>query len=106
MATFEAQVEALLGFATTDIGSSGTIPTQDQLSQFLKDGVIDVTNKMIKRSPNEITRFLVKSPEQTANDALDINGAKIATVLRESGTDNDWRECKFIPPSSKKSTRC
>ena len=102
MATFEEQVEALVGFATTGIAGSGTIPTHAQLSQFLKDGVIDVADKMIKKSPNEITKFLKKSSEQTANDTLDINGAKIATVLREAGVSNDWRECKFIPPSHQK----
>ena len=41
MATFEAQVEALTSIA---IDSSST-PTQDELSQFLKDGVMDVTSK-------------------------------------------------------------
>ena len=40
MATFEAQVESLTSLALD--GSSN--PTVTELSQFLKDGVIDVTN--------------------------------------------------------------
>ena len=45
MATFEAQVESLTGIT---ISSSGTIPTQAQLTQFLNDGVIDVTNRTLQ----------------------------------------------------------
>ena len=41
MATFQAQVQGLTGLT---ISSSGTNPTEAQLSEFLKDGVLDVTN--------------------------------------------------------------
>ena len=95
MATFEAQVKGYTGLTLT----GSTVPTQDELTQFLRDGVIDVTSKLISKNPSHVTKFLVESTEQTGNDSLDINGAKIATVLREGGANNDWRECKFIPPS-------
>ena len=43
--TFEEQVEGLTGLT---VSSTGTSPTQDELTQFLKDGVIDVINRMIE----------------------------------------------------------
>ena len=92
MATFEAQVEALTSLA---IDGSST-PTQDELSQFLKDGVIDVTSKHLAIRPQDANMFIKVSSEQTSN-GLDINGAKIVSVVRESGTDNDWRNCREIP---------
>ena len=92
MATFEAQVEALTSLA---IDGSST-PTQDELSQFLKDGVIDVTSKHLAIRPQDANMFTKVSSEQTSN-GLDINGAKIVSVVRESGTDNDWRNCREIP---------
>ena len=92
MATFEAQVEALTSLA---IDGSST-PTQDELSQFLKDGVIDVTSKHLAIRPQDANMFTKVSSEQTSN-GLDINGAKIVSVVRESGTNNDWRNCREIP---------
>ena len=95
MATFEAQVQAL-----TSLTLSGTsTPTQNELSQFLKDGVIDVTNKWLSIRPEDISKFMKVSSEQSSNDSLDINGAKIISVVREDGTDNQWRECKEISVS-------
>ena len=47
MATFEAQVHALTNIGATLSGS--TTPTDAQLDQFLKDGVLDVTEKCIER---------------------------------------------------------
>ena len=91
MATFEQQVEALTSIA---IDSSST-PTQDELSQFLKDGVIDVTTKHLAIRPQDANMFTKVSSEQTSN-GLDINGAKIVSVVRESGTNNDWRNCREI----------
>ena len=95
MATFQAQVEGLTSLGTL---SGSTTPTLDELSQFLKDGVIDVTNKTLSTSPKDILDFTTVSSEATANDSLDINGSLIVSVVRESGTNNDWRDCKLIPP--------
>ena len=53
MATFEVQVEGLTGL-TID-GSSA--PTQDELTEFLKDGVIDVTNRVTRLRPQDIESF-------------------------------------------------
>ena len=45
MATFEAQVESL---ASISIGSSGTTPTQAELTQFLTDGAKEIINSLPK----------------------------------------------------------
>jgi len=96
MATFEVQVEALTGLAIT--GSSD--PTQDELSQFLKDGVLDVSNRVLRLRPQDREDFIRESAEQTANASLDLNGADVISVVREDGvTSNNWRPCKKISPS-------
>ena len=95
MATFEARVKGYTGLTLT----GDTVPTQTELTQFLKDGVIDVTRKSIDINKGTIVDFLVDSGEKDANDSFDLNGARIATVLREAGVNNDWREAQFIPPS-------
>ena len=92
MATFEAQVEALTSLAIDDTST----PTRDELSQFLKDGVIDVTNKWLSIRPEDTSKFMKVSSEQSSNGSLDINGAKIISVVREDGTNNQWRECREI----------
>ena len=92
MATFQAQVEGLTGL------SIGTSPTTAELSQFLKDGVLEVTNRSIKMSPMDAKLFTTVSSEQESN-GLDINGAKIVSVVREAGANNDWRACSEIHPS-------
>ena len=42
MATFEVQVEGLTQISITDESA----PTQDELTQFLNDGIKDLTNKV------------------------------------------------------------
>ena len=95
MATFEAQVNGLTGLGATLSGS--TTPTDTELDQFLKDGVMDVTNKWMAIRPQDANLFTKTSSEQTSN-GLNINGAHIISVVRESGTNNDWRNCREIPP--------
>ena len=95
MATFHLQVEALTGIAID--GSSS--PTQDELSQFLKDGVMDVTNRWLTGHPGDVYMFGKESAETTSNDSLNLNGAKIISVVREGGTNNQWRGCTQISPS-------
>ena len=93
MATFEAQVEAQTGL-TIDSGSS---PTQDELSQFLKDGVLDVTSRCLAVRPQDSEYFVVESTESSSQGGLSTDGGKILHVMRESGTNDDWRECRKIP---------
>jgi hypothetical protein len=96
LATFEAQVEALTGLA---IEGSSSNPTQAQLTQYITDGVLDVTNRCIAINPDDKYKFQKVSAEQTSNSSFDIEGAEIISVVREAGTDNDWRPCRYVTPS-------
>ena len=92
MATFHVQVEGLTGLA---IDGSST-PTEDELTEFLKDGVHDVTSKCITAKPGSIQSFLRKSAEQTSN-GFDVGTSNIVSVIREAGVANDFRNCTKIP---------
>ena len=100
MATFEAQVEALTSLA---IDSSST-PKQDELSQLLRDGVIDVTSKHLAIRPQDATLF---GRETSISDSqgVSVGGAKIISVMREAGADGSsdgseaWEPCREVPLS-------
>lgn len=100
MATFEARVEALSGL---DIDGSSS-PTQTELTEFLKDGIIDVTQRVIALSPAESIYFQRESATY-ADNGLDLGGAKVISVVRENEIDGSsdgstsWRECRQISPS-------
>ena len=89
MATFEAQVEGQTGLSID--GSSS--PTQDELTQFLKDGVIDVTNRCLSINPREKDNFSRESAEQTSN-GVNVGSSEIISVIREDGTNNQWYPCR------------
>tara|TARA_B100000519_G_scaffold71810_1_gene61795 strand:+ start:7410 stop:8132 length:723 start_codon:yes stop_codon:yes gene_type:complete len=101
MATFEAQVEGITGIA---IASSGTNPTQAELHEFLREGVIDVTNRTLSSNPRRAQDFQRES-SVTDSQGLDIKGAKIIGVMRERNGDGSsdgttlWEECRYIPPT-------
>ena len=89
MATFEVQVEALTGLSIT----GSTNPTQDELSQFLKDGVLDITYKTLAAKPADAEQFLVDSGVQTAQ-RFDPKSGDVISVVREDGvTASSWRPC-------------
>ena len=95
MADFQEQAMGLTGLT---IDASSTAPSRAEFSTFLNDGVIDVTEKHLRMRPSDDYLFLAVSAEQTSQ-GLNLNGAKISSVVRESGTDNDWRKCSKIDPS-------
>ena len=93
MATFETQVEGLTGIAID--GSSS--PTQDELTEYLKDGVLDVTNRTISIRPQDAKYYTASTALQVAQSA-DLNGATIVSVLRADGvTAGTLRSCREIP---------
>ena len=63
MATFLAQVKAL---TSLDLGAS-TTPNQDEITQFLRDGVMDVTLKHLSIRPQDKEQFTRISGEVTSN---------------------------------------
>ena len=91
MATFKEQIEGMTGI------SVGVNPTESQVTQFLKDGIIDVQNRHIALKPADAYLFAAES-EESINNGFNLKGSKIVSVLREAGEDNDWRECRFISP--------
>ena len=95
MADFQDRVMGLTGLT---IDGSSTAPSRAEFSQFLNDGVIDVTNRHLALRPLDDHLFLAVSDEQTSQ-GLDLDGARITSVIRESGTNNDWRVCSEIHSS-------
>jgi sulfur relay (sulfurtransferase) DsrC/TusE family protein len=92
MATFEARVEGLTGLSID--GSSA--PTQDELTEFLKDGVLDVTERIVALRPEQASDFVRISSASSTQGALSSHSGKIISVLRESGTNDDWRPARRI----------
>jgi hypothetical protein len=95
MATFQAQVTGLTNLVIND--SSGT-PSTTELTTFLEDGLMDVTNRWLDIHPEDFTQFTRVSGEVTSNGAEKVDRAKIVSVVRESGTNNDWRSCTYTTP--------
>ena len=95
MATFEEQIEGLTGIT---ISYSTTVPTQDQLTEFLKNAVLDVTRTSIAVDPHSTFSFARASEKQVNNDYYK-NTGQIIEVVRENGTSNDWRKARYIIPS-------
>lgn len=97
MATFETQVEGLTGIAID--GSSS--PTQDELTEYLKDGVNDVTNRIITLKPQDASLFTRKSASDT--QGVGVGRSQIISVLREANADGStdgstaWRSCRQVP---------
>ena len=89
-----------MGLTGLTVSGSSTAPSQTELSTFLNDAVIDVTSKWLVGHPEDRDQFTRVSTEFTSDpSSLDFNGAEIISVVRESGTDNDWRPCRKIPLS-------
>ena len=96
MATFEAQVEALTGIT---ISSSGTNPTQAELTQFLRDGVIDVINRIILIRPEELHKF-ANTTHDDSDSGITLTG-KIISVMREHDSTSILRACDNISVSER-----
>ena len=99
MANFDDQVMGLTGLT---ISGSSTAPSQTELSTFLNDGVIDVTNRWLLVRPQDIDKFTRES-STTASNGFDTTGAQIVAVIREAGADGDtdgstaWEPCSKVP---------
>ena len=94
MATFEERVEGLTGLT---IESGNTNPTQAQLSEYLKDAVADIVDRWTTIKPQDGYLFTRASSVSDSQGGLSANSGKIISVVRESGTDGDFRECTKIP---------
>jgi len=91
MATFEAQVESLASIA---IDSSGTTPTQGELTQFLTDGAKEVLNTL-PRSKQEM--FTTSNDLNSSSTSFTVLGSEIFSVTRDDGTIN--QPCRVVNPA-------
>jgi len=92
MATFEVQVEGLTGLSID--GSSS--PTQDELTEYLKDGVTDITNKIVQLRPQDSELFMNSTGLQVAQGA-NIDGARVISIVRADGvTAGNFSSCRKI----------
>jgi hypothetical protein len=90
LATFQVRVEGLTGL------SVGTTPTQAELTEYLKDGVVEVTSRCIELNPMDMENFARESAEQTSN-GFNPGSNQILSVIRENGTDGHWYPCSKRP---------
>ena len=88
MADFEEQVEGLTGLAITDSSD----PTQDELTQYLKDGVRDVINRFSKHRPDELPKFCTTSSIEDSDTFVNIEG-QILDVVRHHTSATKLRPC-------------
>ncbi len=92
MATFQAQVEGLTQLTM----GSGDAPSTTELTQFLKDGVLDTTGKWLIGHPQDRELFMDETDLQVAQGA-NIDGADIISVVRADGVAaGNFRACKRI----------
>ena len=102
MATFQTQV---MGLTSLSISSSGTTPTEAELTEFLKDGVIDVTNRWLLVKPQDVEEFQRESATIASNGGFETKGAQIISVIREAGADGSsdgstaWEVCRKVSAS-------
>ena len=80
MATFQAQVESLTSLSVSDAA---------ELTQFINDGVIDVTNKWLAVKPQD-ERLFTRVTSELTDYGHDIGAAKVLSVVRENGVVNNW----------------
>ena len=83
MAALHLEVQALTGIST------GTSPSNQEMADFLSDGVVDVINKVAATKPEELVKFASQTSVTNGN-GTDIRG-KIISVVREQSAD------KFYP---------
>ena len=92
--TFLLQVQGLTGLT---ISSSGTTPTQDELSQFLKDGVVEIVQRIIKLKPEEAFKF-----SATTNSTSSVaKVGQVLSVVREHDSQTILRPCSPISPQDR-----
>ena len=92
MASFQTQI---MGLTDLSISSSGTNPTEAQLTQFLTDGAKEVVNQL----PGHLLPLCAASQSFTSGSASTLNTGKVLNVFRNDGDIN--QPCRKIPAKQK-----
>ena len=92
MASFQTQI---MGLTDLSISSSGTNPTEAQLTQFLTDGAKEVINQL----PGHLLPLCSSSQTFTSGSADTLTTGKILNVFRNDGDIN--QPCRKIPAKQK-----
>ena len=78
---------------------AGDAPSTSELAQFLKDGVLDATEKWLIGHPQDRELFMDETVLQVAQ-GVNVDGAEIISVVRADGvTSGTFRPCRKISPS-------
>ena len=92
MASFQTQI---MGLTDLSISSSGTNPTEAQLTQFLTDGAKEVINNL----PGHLLSLCSSSQSFTSGTASTLNTGKVLNVFRSDGDIN--QPCRKIHAKEK-----
>ncbi len=87
--TFKDQIKNLIGDYIV------ALPADDSLTQWLRDGVVDVINRIKDLNPNELSKF-INTTSDDSDDGIVYTG-KILSVVREHDSSSILRECTAIP---------
>ena len=91
--SFETKIEGITQIA---IESSDSAPTQSEVTDFLNEGIKDLTNKIVFNNPPEAYKFASES-KTSADSGIAVSG-KVLSVVRENGSATDLRPATPIAP--------
>jgi len=96
LASFKDHINALTNLG---ISNSGTTPLDTELSEFLRDGVKDVVNKVIEARPDELPKFCKVTNSTGSTDASVTITGEVLSVAREHDSTSILRSCSKISPN-------
>ena len=98
MATFEAEVEVLTGIT---IDTSGTVPTRNQLSQFLSDASVDILNSL----PQDVVAKYATDVQTLNNSTTKMDtvghGPIVGVFRLDADSGGVDKPCRLVPVSQR-----
>ena len=95
--TFEQRVEDFTG---EDISNGSSPVSQTHLNQWVKDGVRDIVTTSIEMNPKNLVNF-TKTTTLSNSEGVDLNGAKVVSVVRENGTSGSYEIATPLDPAKR-----
>lgn len=89
--SFQTDIEALTGLSLSDTSS----PTENEITQFIRDGVIDVICKILEYKPEEAALF--SKIDYDTGHGQTVNSGQIVNVTREHDDTSILRPADRIP---------